>query len=101
MVDMWLLFSLSIPFSEVILHTKMEQLKQKLKKLDDVKNAWTKEKDQLTDRKKKIENNLRCIFFYLDVIRVKFLLCKKNGQLHLHGCVICVGGFKKCKNKLT
>ena len=78
MVDMWLLFSLSIPFSEVILHTKMEQLKQKLKKLDDIKNAWTKEKDQLSARKKKIENNLRCLFFYLDVIRVKLLLCKKN-----------------------
>ena len=65
MVDMWLLFSLSIPFSEVILHTKMEQLKQKLKKMDDVKNAWSKEKDQLNARKKEIENNLRCLFFYL------------------------------------
>ena len=61
---MWLLFSLSIPFSEVILHTKMEQLKQKLKKMDDVKNAWSKEKDQLNARKKEIENNLRCLFFY-------------------------------------
>ena len=31
MIDAWLLFTLLIPFAEVLLHTRMEQLKQKLK----------------------------------------------------------------------
>ena len=34
MVDAWLLFTLLIPFAEVLLHTRMEQLKQKLKQLE-------------------------------------------------------------------
>ena len=34
MVDAWLLFTLMIPFAEVLLHTRMEQLKQKFEELE-------------------------------------------------------------------
>ena len=34
MIDAWLLFTLVIPFAEVLLHTRMEQLKQKLEQLE-------------------------------------------------------------------
>ena len=34
MVEVWLLFTLMIPFAEALLHTRMEQLKQKLKQLE-------------------------------------------------------------------
>ena len=34
MVDTWLLFTLMIPFAEALLYTRMEQLKQKLKQLE-------------------------------------------------------------------
>ena len=34
MVDAWLLFTLMIPFAEVLLHTRMEQLKQKLEQME-------------------------------------------------------------------
>ena len=36
MVDAWLLFTLLIPFAEVLLHTRMEQLKQKLDQMDGI-----------------------------------------------------------------
>ena len=34
MVDAWLLFTLMIPFAEVLLHTRMEQLRQKLEQME-------------------------------------------------------------------
>ena len=34
MVDAWLLFTLMIPFAEVLLHIRKEQLKQKLEELE-------------------------------------------------------------------
>ena len=34
MVEVWLLFTLMIPFAEALLHTRMEPLKQKLKQLE-------------------------------------------------------------------
>ena len=34
MVEVWLLFTLMIPFAEALLHTRMEQLKQKIKQLE-------------------------------------------------------------------
>ena len=36
MVDAWLLFTLLIPYAEVLLHTRMEQLKQKLDQMDGI-----------------------------------------------------------------
>ena len=34
MIDAWLLFTLLIPFAEVLLHTRMEQLRQKLEQME-------------------------------------------------------------------
>ena len=44
MVDAWLLFTLMIPFAEVLLHTRMEQLKQKVKQTE--KRVVTMKKSQ-------------------------------------------------------
>ena len=51
MVDAWLLFTLMIPFAEVLLHTRMEQLKQKLEELENrvvtMKNSQEIAKNQV------------------------------------------------------
>ena len=59
MVDGWLIFTLFIPFAEVILHTRMEQLKQKLNQMDKDNAAWAKDKDKLAVQHKKIIKKLR------------------------------------------
>ena len=51
MIDAWLLFTLMIPFAEVLLHTRMEQLKQKLEELENrvvtMKNSQEIAKNQV------------------------------------------------------
>ena len=51
MVDAWLLFTLIIPFAEVLLHTRMEQLKQKFEELENrvvtMKNSQEITKNQV------------------------------------------------------
>ena len=59
MIDAWLLFTLLIPFAEVLLHTRIEQLRQKLEQMDDINTAWGKEKDQIISRKNNINKKLR------------------------------------------
>ena len=59
MIDAWLLFTLLIPFAEVLLHTRIEQLKQKLEQMDDINNAWGKDKDKMISRKNNINKKLR------------------------------------------
>ena len=59
MIDAWLLFTLLIPFAEVLLHTRIEQLRQKLEQMDDINNAWGKDKDKMISRKNNINKKLR------------------------------------------
>lgn len=41
MIDVWLLFVAFIPFAEVILHTRITMIRQKLKKADEmINNVW-------------------------------------------------------------
>ena len=51
MIDAWLLFTLMIPFAEVLLHTRMEQLKQKFEELENrvvtMKNSQEITKNQV------------------------------------------------------
>ena len=51
MIDAWLLFTLVIPFAEVLLYTRMEQLKQKLEQLENrvvtMKNSQEITKNQV------------------------------------------------------
>ena len=51
MVDVWLLFTLMIPFAEVLLHTRMEQLKQKFEQMENrvvtMKNSQEITKNQV------------------------------------------------------
>ena len=59
MIDAWLLFTLLIPFAEVLLHTRIEQLRQKLEQMDDINNAWGKDKDKMISRKNNINKKLK------------------------------------------
>ena len=76
MVDGWLIFTLFIPFAEVILHTRMEQLKQKLNKMSQDNTAWLKDKDTMTVQQKKIIKKLRylpTLFYIHNFNRILFL----------------------------
>ena len=48
MIDLWMLFSLAIPFMEIILHTSMAWIRQKyeLENTKDVVNSVSKQKAQ-------------------------------------------------------
>ena len=59
MIDAWLLFTLLIPFAEVLLHIRIEQLRQKLEQMDDINNAWGKDKDKKISGKNNINKKLR------------------------------------------
>ena len=43
----------------VLLHTRIEQLKQKLEQMDDINNAWGKDKDKMISQKSNINKKLR------------------------------------------
>ena len=87
MIDIWFIFTLFIPFMEVLLHTRMEMIRRQLKNEKSSPNAgfrksntWdildAKEQDK---KKKNLEKNLR-IFqklatFGLPIIAIVFLTC--------------------------
>ena len=68
MIDAWLLFTLLIPFAEVLLHTRIEQLRQKLEQMNDINNAWGKDKDQMTCRKNTTNKKLRYVHIAKSII---------------------------------
>ena len=63
MIDAWLIFTLVIPFMEVILHTKMRMIRQRVKKMEeDIKNTWGENKEQISQSMKKNDKTLRFLW---------------------------------------
>ena len=81
MIDTWLIFTLFIPFMEVIFHTKMAMIRQRLnsldlnstKKSDGVQTAWGEEKLELI-KKKDAETLKMSLFFSRGIDGKKFVL---------------------------
>ena len=66
MIDTWLIFTLVIPFIEVILHTKMVMTRQKLSKMEDeIGSAWEGNKEQTRRRKKSIKKHYETLRFVI------------------------------------
>ena len=60
MIDTWLIFTLVIPFMEVILHTKMSMIRRDINQMEEkMKNAWGKTKEKVNQSMKKNTGTLR------------------------------------------
>ena len=84
MIDAWLIFTLFIPFLEVILNTRMEVLNQRIKSLDLVINLKSlndsdERNQQMFNLQEKNAKSLRYIFtFYKDFSKHHYLGCIQN-----------------------
>ena len=70
MIDTWLIFSLFIPFAEVVLHTLLVLMKQRLEEkgvMRQTDNGWVKEKVPSKDIKKIRFFPFLILFHYLDL----------------------------------
>ena len=70
MIDYWLIFSLFIPFAEVVLHTLLVLMKQRLEEkgvMRQTDNGWVKEKVPSKDIKKIRFFPFLILFHYLDL----------------------------------
>ena len=62
MIDTWLIFTLVIPFIEVILHTKMVMTRQRLSEMEDqTGTAWEGNKKKMNRSIKKHNETLRFV----------------------------------------
>lgn len=82
MIDIWFIFTLFVPFLEVILHTKMETIKQEIEDIQKKPNGtWSQNQVEhngiveIKGRKTKNLNRLRIIATYgLPILTAIFLL---------------------------
>ena len=62
MIDTWLIFTLVIPFMEVILHTKMAMIRQGINQMEEnMKTVWAEKKKKVNQSMKKNTRTLRYI----------------------------------------
>ena len=93
MVEVWLLFTLMIPFAEALLHTRMEQLKQKLKQLENrvvtMKNSQEITKNQVQPISESQSTTTPSMVMPLDGIVIaweedKVQMIKKLRYIHIY-----------------